>query len=286
MKIRITAVAAVVFCALMLAVSQLASAAEEFKGTWTVARATEAGKVRFGLQHRTKEHNSQHESDWPLDAFQGADFASPGRRDVQFVIARDAGRFDCKGFVEDGEGAGNFRFTPDAGYTKQMGGLGFGDVDAYKQFAMAVHDVSVEFARRMKAEKLSGLDTDKLIAFRIFDVNPQFIRELRAEGLPAENADRLIAFRVHGVTPQYVREIREAGIVADEDELIAFRVHGVTPEYVRQVEKLGFATVDPDQLVAMRVHGVTPEFIASLKARGLKDLTIDKLVALRVHGID
>ena len=66
---------------------------------------------------------------------------------------------------------------------------------------MAIHDVTQEFARTMKAENLSGLDTDKLIAFRIFNVTPQFIRELRAEGLPAKNADTLIAFRVHEVTP-------------------------------------------------------------------------------------
>ena len=104
---------------------------------------------------------------------------------------------------------------------------------------MAMHDVTLEFARTMKAEKLSGLDTDKLIAFRIFDVNPQFIREMRAEGLPATDADTLIAFRVHEVTPAMVRELRKTGIELDEDQLIAFRVHEVTPEYVAKVEALG-----------------------------------------------
>jgi hypothetical protein len=281
---KIETLIALAICAWML--NAAVFAAEEFKGNWTLMPSKEAGKVQFGLFYRREGGNSQSQSDWSVNAFQGLDLATRARHDVKFAIARDAGRFDCDGFLNDGEGAGIFRFTPDRNFARAMSDLGFGGIDDNKQFAMAVHDVTLEFARQMKAEKLSGLDTDKLIAFRIFDVNPQFIREMRAEGLPATDVDRLIAFRVHGVSPAMVRELKKAGIEVDEDQLIAFRVHGVTPEFVAKVAGMGFKDVDPDQLIAMRVHGVTPEFIAEMKSRGLKDLSIDKLVALRVHGID
>ncbi len=56
--------------------------------------------------------------------------------------------------------------------------LGF-PVDDEKQFAMAVQDVSVAFAREMKGLHINGLDTDKLIAFRIFD--------------------KLVNMRIHGI---------------------------------------------------------------------------------------
>jgi hypothetical protein len=244
-------------CTLSLAAVAPSRAAGEFKGNWTIAPAQETGKVRFGLIHHMHGGNSHSVNDWPTSAFQGLDLTTRGKRDVQFVITRDAGRFDCKGYLEDGEGAGSFRFAPDASYVKAMNALGYTDIDTEKQFAMAVHDVSLEFARQMKGERLSGLDTDKLIAFRIFNVTPQFIRELRVEGLPASDSDRLIAFRVHGVTPAMVRELKKSGLDADEDELIA-----------------------------MRVHGVSPEFISEMKSRGLENLTIDQLVNLRVHGIN
>lgn len=275
---------AAAICAWML--NAAAFAAGEFKGNWTLMPSKEAGKVQFGLFHRQDGGSSHSESDWPVSALQGLDLATRARHDVRFTIARDAGRFDCDGYLAEGEGAGIFRFTHDPRFARALGDLGFGGIDVSKQFAMAVHDVTVEFARQMKAEKLSGFDTDKLIAFRIFDVNPQFIREMRAEGLAAEDSDRLIAFRVHGVSPAMVRELKRAQIEVDENQLIAFRVHGVTPEFLAQVEGLGFTNVEPNQLIAMRVHGVTPQFIAEMKSRGLKDLSIDKLVALRVHGID
>lgn len=281
---KFVAVVAISVCAWTLAASALA--AGESRGKWTLSPSGQSGRVEFGLYRRHDGGSHNHESAWPVSAFQGLDLATRARQDVKFSVARDAGRFDCDGFLENGEGAGSFVFTPDAKFVPAMDALGFEDIDADKQFAMAVHDVTIEYARQMKARGLRNLDSDKLLAFRIFGITQQFIEDLRREGLDADDADRLVAFRVHGVTPQWVRDIERAGIRVDEDQLIAFRVHGVTPEFVQEVGSLGFTQVDPDRLIAMRVHGVTPAFIAEMKSRGLRDLTIDKLVALRVHGID
>ena len=251
---KIAAVAAMALCAWTISAAAFAAG---MKGHWTLSPSTEAGQVQFGLYIRNENTNLQTNSDWPVTAFQGLDLANRERHDVKFSVVRDAGRFDCEGYLDQGEGAGSFRFTPEAKFVKSMSDLGFDGIDENKQFAMAIHDVTVEYARQMKAHNLTGLNTDKLLAFRIFDITQQFIRELRSEGLTATEADKLIAFRVHGVTPAMVREMRKAGLEPSED-----------------------------QLIAMRVHNVTPQFIAEMKARGLKDLSIDKLVALRVHGID
>jgi len=35
-------------------------------------------------------------------------FPKPGRQDVHFTIARDAGKIDCEGALDDGESAGVF----------------------------------------------------------------------------------------------------------------------------------------------------------------------------------
>ena len=126
---------------------------------------------------------------------------------------------------------------------------------------MALHDVTTQFARAMKAENLDGLDSDKLIAFRIFDVTSAFIDELRATGLPATEANKLIAFRVHGVTPAVVRDLalvvsqtvpaealssvlREAApaIVREIDLFDVYQGHGVDP----QKKSLAFRVVMQD----------------------------------------
>jgi len=306
----IVASSIVLVCALAL----FASETEPQNGSWTIQPSDEPGKARFALLQHWKGHNSNHESDWPTNVFEGLDLSVKGKREVKFVIRRDAGRFECEGYIEDSEGAGVFHFFPDGKYADGMSSTGF-KIDPEKQMNMAMFDVSVVFAKEMKGLDLKNLDTDKLIAFRIFGVDSKFIQAIRAEGLNTDDSDKLVAFRIHGVSPEFVRSVRTAGYQPDQDELIAmrihgatpewmaqlkkdgydhielhkliaFRIHGVSPEFIEKIESLGYKHPEPDQLIAMRIHGVTPEYISNLKSRGMKDLTIDQLVSLRIHGID
>jgi hypothetical protein len=300
------------FCLLFAVVKN--HAADVRSGDWTIRHSDEAGKVEFSLIEHHHGGNSNHESDWLMSSFSGVDFSKPGRQDVHFTIARDAGKIDCEGFLNNGEGAGIFHFQPDPNYAGEMHKIGF-EVDDEKQYSMAVQDVSLEFARQMKNEHLTDLDTDKLIAFRIFRVDSAFIEDLRAAGLKVSDSDKLVAFRIHGVTPKMIRSLHQAGYSPDEDtliamrihgatpewieelrkrgydhidleQLIAFRIHGVSPEFIDKLQSLGYKHPDPDELIAMRIHGVTPEYISDLRSRGMRDLSIDQLVNMRIHGID
>ena len=303
-----------ILIACSLVIVLVVRAADSRTGDWTLHRSGEPGKVEFSLITHQHGGYSHHESDWPVSSFQGLDLSKPGKQDAKFTFTRDAGRFDCQGYLENGEGAGTFHFAPDPNYAQQMKSLGF-PVDQDNQFSMAVMDVSLDFVRRIKAENLADLDTDKLIAFRIHGVSPEFIDALRKEGLPVKDSDNLIAFRIHGVSPEMVHYLHQAGYQPDDDTLIAMRIHGASPEFIEHLRKLGYTHVDleqliafrihgvspdfieklhglgyknpsPDELVAMRIHGVTPEYIAGLKSRGMKDLSIDQLVSMRIHGID
>src|SRR5258706_6289048 len=177
-------------------------------GDWTLSKTEDASKVMFSMIEHHRGGNSNHQSTWPASSFQGVDFSKPGRQDVHFTIVRDAGKIDCEGYLKDGEGAGIFHFKPNPDYARQMQSIGF-PVDDEKQYAMAVQDVSLEFARQMQGEHLTDLDTDKLIAFRIFKVDKEFIADVRAAGLNVTDSDKLVAFRIHGVTPQIVRTFHQ-----------------------------------------------------------------------------
>src|SRR5882757_3909696 len=212
---------------------------ETQSGDWTIRRSDEPGKVEFSLMDSRAGHHFHSSSDWPASEFSGLDFSKAGRQEVHFTIARDAGKFECEGFLHDGEGAGFFHFVADAKYAQEMKSLGFERIDEDKQWAMAIHDVSLKFARDIKAQNLQGLDTDKLIAFRIHGVTPEFIRGIRAAGVNVSDSDKLIAFRIHGVSPEMVRSLKQAGYEPDADKLIAMRIHGATPEWVEDLKKQG-----------------------------------------------
>src|SRR6267142_828774 len=222
---------------------------ESQSGDWTIRRSDVPGKVEFSLMDSRAGHHFHTSSDWPASDFSGLDFSKAGRQEVHFTIARDAGKFECEGFLHDGEGAGLFHFSADPKYQQEMKSLGFERIDGDKQWAMAIHDVSLKFAQDIKAQNLQGLDTDKLIAFKIHGVTPEFIAGIRAAGLNVVDSDKLIAFRIHGVSPEMVRSLKQAGYEPDADKLIAMRIHGATPEWVEQLKKQGYEHLDLDKLI-------------------------------------
>src|SRR5688572_5169974 len=109
------------FCALLFCAWTLSATAQERSGSWTMMPAEEAGQVRFAIFQRHERGTSHSESDWPVSAFEGLDLATRARHDVTFAIVRDAGRFDGEGYLEEREGAGVYRFTPDPGFARAMG---------------------------------------------------------------------------------------------------------------------------------------------------------------------
>src|SRR5262245_58119698 len=108
---------------------------QERSGSWTMLPADEAGKVHFTVMQRRERGTTHNATDWPVSAFLGLDLATRERHDVAFTIARDAGRFDGDGYLEDGEGAGVLKFTPDPAFVRTMSDIGFGGIDADEQFA-------------------------------------------------------------------------------------------------------------------------------------------------------
>jgi hypothetical protein len=313
MRLR-RSIAFLVFGICVLAVVVKSRATDVRSGDWTIHKSDDAAKVEFSLIDHHHGGDSIHESDWAVSSFSGVDFSKAGRQDVRFTVTRDAGKIACEGFLNNGEGAGTFRFEPDPNYAREMRGLNL-SVDEEKQYTMAVQDISLAFARQMQAEHLTGLDADKLIAFRIHGVDSAFIDDVRAAGLQISDSDKLIAFRIHGVTAQMIRALHQAGYSPDEDaliamrihgatpewmaelrsrgydhvdleKLIAFRIHGVSPEFIEKLQGLGYSHPQPDELVAMRIHNVTPEYISSLRSHGMQNLSVDQLVSMRIHGID
>jgi len=129
------------------------------------------------------------------ERFFGTGFSKSGRQEF-FYDRAGRRKFECEGFLQDGEGAGLFHFAAEPRYSQEMKSLGFERIDGDKQWAMAIHDVSLKFARDIKAENLQGLDTDKLIAFKIHGVTPEFIEGIRSAGVNVSDSDKLIAFRI------------------------------------------------------------------------------------------
>ena len=168
----------------------LAHAAEDFKGNWTIMPSSEAGKVHFGLMHRHDGGNSNHESDWPTSAFQGLDLtrSRQTRRELHHHSRR--GPVHLRRLPQRRRRRRHLPLRAGrADIAAAMSALGFAGIDDDKQFAMAVHDVSLDFAKAIKAERLTTWTPTSSSRSGIFDVTPA-VHPRDARGRLAGDATR------------------------------------------------------------------------------------------------
>jgi hypothetical protein len=140
MKIVTASIAALWLC---LSIAAPAHAADEFTGHWSLSKSHERGKVQFGVTLRKPSGLSKQVSDWPISAFNVLDLDSSGKREVTFVIQREIGRIECRGFIEGGEGAGAFTFKLSPQYLESLRSRGLVEVGEGEQFAQALRDLAL-----------------------------------------------------------------------------------------------------------------------------------------------
>ncbi|MCU1231180.1 MAG: Regulatory sensor-transducer, BlaR1/MecR1 family, partial [Acidobacteria bacterium] len=225
-----------------------AIALADIRGTWTIERSSRIdGNVQLNL---SRDHN-HFGSNFPIASFSGLSLADGAS---QFELRAEAGTIRFDGTFRDGDGAGHFTFASNpkfAGTLRSMNVREIGDVDDEKLLQLALHGVSTDFIRAMRAE---GYDVtlEKYVSMRIFHVTPDVIHELRALGFDKLSYDDLIASRVHRVTPDYIRSMRAAGYSLSMDQLLASRVHRADPEFAIKMRDLGYPNMKFDDMIAFR----------------------------------
>src|SRR5579863_255015 len=127
---------ALLACGISSTAMRAAEASE--RGDWTLSKSDLPGVVRFSVIQSNHNGTFQSSSDWRASDFEGLDLSQSGRHEVRFKVSRDAGRFECDGFLDDGEGTGLFHFFGNPDYPREMAAIGFSGVDPMKQMSMAI----------------------------------------------------------------------------------------------------------------------------------------------------
>jgi hypothetical protein len=261
--------------------------AQSLEGTWT-SSALEGERLQLTLHYERSSTWGRSVSLADLSGLDAHQVAALDSRPVSFALARESGRFDFQGVFQEGRGAGHFRFTPDRRFVATLRALGVSGADAASDrqlMQMALADVSASWVREIRQLGFA-LDLDAVRNGAIHRVSPDFVRGLRAEGVELRGMDDAVSLRIHRVTAEYVRELRAIGLgELSRNQLTEMRIHRVTPEFVREMRSLGFADLSHRHLVEMRIHRVTPEFVRELEELGYRGLTRRQLVQMRIHRV-
>ena len=204
--------------------------------------------------------------------------------DGVYHLEREAGTF----ILEGGRFPRGWRkavFRPDPEYAAEMKRLGYDIDDEEDLLELAIHDVTLDFARGIAA---AGFDISRsrLIEFHIHDVTPEYIQAMADAGYDQLTPSRIVEFRIHGIAPEYVRRMAATGFEElTPSRIVEFRIHGVTPEFVRGLAEVGYGDMSPGRIVEFKIHDVSPEFIRDLADHGITDVSPEKLIEYRITGI-
>src|SRR5688572_12570681 len=139
------------------------------RSVWKVRDGGTATVVQISMRRRGGGRGSWQSSfAVPLDELRGLSSGEmeAARADVRFELARDAGTLRFEGRFLEGAGAGHFTFVPSEEFAAAVRER-WGNLDAEKLFALAVHDVSRAFLRELSALGYEGLTFDQAVSLRI-----------------------------------------------------------------------------------------------------------------------
>jgi hypothetical protein len=192
---------------------QLLALVAALNGTWSIAPSPNAGEVHLTLTAYGTAGTSlnQDGSDVSVTSLglSRQDLTAPGHH-VTFTIARDAGDFQCDGWIDKGRGGGTLTFSPSPAYRSEMGSLGY-HVTPEQQLGAAMLDVSFAYAKEMTSLGLGKIEFHNLMAFRALGIDPQYVRDLASVGYIHLTSRQVVELRALKIDAAYIRKVEAHG---------------------------------------------------------------------------
>jgi len=264
-------------------------------GEWKATADLNPDKIHLSFERRTERGGrSQMGSTYAYDDLQGLsrEQARSGGA-VKFSLVREAGRIDCEGVFQNGEGSGTFRFTGSQSFVSAMKSRGFdfeknsfasddGRDSENRLFAATTLNVTTALADDLLSADFGKLDVEDLFKAAIFKVDSKFMREMKASGFPNLGMEELVKARIFKIDAGFVSEVARMGFDKEPFEsLVKMRIFKVTPEFINEARGEGLTNLSVEDLVKMRIFKIDGEFIRQARAEGVP-LEVEKLVRKRI----
>jgi len=311
-----------ILCAVAICFTAYAATSDFRSGVWTASLdEDDSSSLEVSLFQGRKDaklwrgYNNIMGFDVPLAAVTGlaASDINSSAANVQFTLVRAAGTIRFEGRFSEGNGAGNFRFTPNEAFVREMDSLGYKDFTDNDLLVLAAHDFTPQTIRDLRSMGYEPTRKE-VVELAIFRINAALVREFARLGYPNLSIRELVNMRVGRVDAAYVNGMRESGYTnLSAGKLANLAILGVSPAYVRELKSVGLSDLSPQQIENLRIghitakrieeyrklgydlqprqlgdfgiHNVTPQFIEELRAMGYKDIPASKLIEMKIFGV-
>ena len=270
-----------ILCALALCFSAYAATAADGRaGVWTASlRDDDRNTLEISLfQGKNNWSGERHGYnnimgfDVALPEAAGLAAADIGAQaaNVQFALVRPAGTIRFEGRFAEGNGAGNFRFTPNESFVREMDTLGIKDFTDDDLLVLAAHAFAPQTLRDMRALGYDLSTRKEVVEIAIFRINAATVRDFARLGYSNLTLRELVNMRVGRVDAAFVNGMKELGYNLSAREIANLAILGVTPAYVRELKSAGLTGLSAHEAENLKIGRITAKRIDEYRRLGYK----------------
>jgi hypothetical protein len=264
-------------------------------GEWKASTKSEGNKLQLNLESRSdKGRHHQMGQSFEYSDFQGltreqATIGGP----VKFSLVREAGRIDCEGSFQNGQGSGTFQFTANSNFVSAMKSRGFdfektswsedGNRESEDRlFAATTLNVTTALADDLVSSGFGNLEVEDLFKAAIFKIDSTFMREMKASGFPNLTMEDLVKARIFKIDAAFVTKVTQMGFDKEPFEtLVKMQIFKVTPEFFAEVRNEGLTNLNVEDLVKLKIFKIDAEYIRKARSEGVP-MDVEKLVQRKI----
>jgi hypothetical protein len=259
---------------LALLVTPTTRAQRSLAGEWKAETKSEGNKLQLNLESRSdKGRRHQMGQSFEYSDFQGLtrEQATNGGP-VKFSLVREAGRIDCEGSFQNGQGSGTFQFTANSNFVSAMKSRGFdfekaswsenGNRDSEDRlFAATTLNVTTALADDLVSSGFGNLEVEDLFKAAIFKIDSNFMREMKASGFQNLTMEDLVKARIFKIDAAFVTKAAQMGFDKEPFE--------------------GLTNLSVEDVVKLKIFNIDANYIRKAKAEGVS-LDVEKLVQRKI----
>lgn len=258
-------------------------------GEWTASVEAKSDKIYLKFERHTNKRES-YDHTYNFSELQGLTREQAlGSGPAKFSLVREAGRIDCEGTFQNGQGSGTFRFTGDLGFVSAMKSrqFDFGEPrsdHAHQMFTATVLNVTTALADDLNSAGFGKLDVNDLFKAAIFRIDSKYKREMEASGFGNLGMEDLVKARIFKIDSEFVQEAKQMGFESESlESLVKLRIFKVTPEFIAEARNEGLTNLSLEDAVKLRIFKIDSDFIRKARVDGVP-IEVEKLVERRIFA--
>lgn len=157
-----------------------------FAGEWIAEiKSGDSNKIDVKFKRQfTKEGFSSTTNPFRVNELQGfpAQTGFSQKTKVNFRIVREAGTFECEGYMQDEKGTGLWKLTINQDYISSMHNRGFDNLTENDLFDAVLQNINSKLIQDLESAGYDHLSFHDLVEARIFNITTEFIHEQKSAG--------------------------------------------------------------------------------------------------------